>query len=257
MIAAAAGYFFLQGSVGKQTDALIRRSAEPTAIPTPVQIPSVVSHSAKPIPYKGVTYGVDWFTVAPTEHVTLIPNFSDKRSSAKLIADAGCRKAVNGGFYTPDSRPLGMWKNDTQFIARPEVNPLLNGFFWYDGNEPHITETIPPDLARLAVQTGPLLVLNGAALPLRINNDRGARRAVAGIMKNKSAVFFMFSGADNAETTGPLLSDLPAITESAGTLLPSPIEFAINLDGGSASVFIADDFQYPEWKPVGSLFCIK
>lgn len=222
--------------------------------PSPSPLPSV-SPTVKPemVEFNGLSYACAYFEVLDMSKLSLIANFSDKKTSKDNIDENTCTAAVNGGFYDTNNKPLGLFINQSLQTTAIQSS-LLNGFLSIDSS-PDIAYAEPKHV-KMAIQTGPMLLLNGKKLPLIINNDEHARRVIAGITDGGFLVFLTIYTADSV-SQGPLLGDIPEIVEIINTKLPHPLVSAINLDGGNASVFKNKDIYIPEVSTVGSMFCLQ
>lgn len=215
---------------------------------TPTPTPAPVTQNADPFTYS---------LIKPAGSVRLIPNFTQKRDSGSLIDANGCRAAINGGFYDTDAKPLGFFYTDGTIIGKQIRSALVNGFFAADEQEiPFISAVLPDITYGFALQTGPLLFMNGEKLPLVIQNDEPVRRMVAAKTTDNRIIFItVYNG--NSVYEGPRLADLPEIISGINAKENLEISDAVNLDGGSASAFYNGDTRLSELTPVGSLFCIK
>ena len=236
---------------------------EPTPITIEPTISPTLSFSPSPslpsdstdMNQNGKVYRVAWLSVTDPSALTLIPNFTEKRIARSLIDRKQCAQVVNGGFYTKDSQPTGLFITEGKTIRDSIPNTLLNGYVVVaqDGTV-SILESPPEQTARLALQTGPIIIHEGKTLNLAIRDDEFARRVVGGITQNGVIIFLAIYDPENP-WSGPKLADTPSIVSKVAARLQ--ITDAINLDGGSASAFIRDDLSLEELTSVGSFFCIK
>jgi len=170
----------------------------------------------------------------------------------------GCVAGVNGGFFHPDWRPLGLVIAGGQRINRFETSKLLSGVVYSDARGTHI-ERRPRfrDHAGITalLQTGPYLVEHGRAV-------RGLSRADP---RRRTFIATDWSGhwALGATTTPLTLAELAGVLTSPGALTPWPVDRAINLDGGSSTGFFFDrgpeaaPVQMQPWKRVRNLLGVK
>ncbi|MBI4066399.1 phosphodiester glycosidase family protein [Candidatus Gottesmanbacteria bacterium] len=231
-------------------------TTEPTISPAPSlsTSPSPPSESLD-IDENGVIYRVAWLLVHDPSAITLIPNFDQKRTARSLIDSKECTEVVNGGFYTKDNQPTGLFVTQGTTIRGSIPNTLLNGYLVVDqDNNASILASPPDHPARLTLQTGPILIRDGASVKLAIRDDEFARRVVVGITDKGTVVFLAIYDPDNP-WSGPKLADTPYILSKVQVRLQ--FTDALNLDGGSASVFIRGDLSLEELTSVGSFFCIK
>lgn len=228
--------------------------------PLPTVSPTPLPQSAKTPPTVEMNqafFAYDVIRAATASALTLLPNFIEKKDSQSLRSAHACTSAINGGFYTKESRPLGLFQIGTRVWGPAIDSALVNGYLWVDAEEHFlITSELPGVSRRFAMQSGPLLFFNQQMLPLTIHNDSGARRMVAAKTMDNALIFLTVYAADSVYD-GPLLADLPRIVQTISEKERLDIADAINLDGGSASVFYREDTSLSELTPVGSLFCIR
>lgn len=161
---------------------------------------------------------------------------NDRRSLGEVLrGPAGERvlAAVNGGYFHPDYRPLGLLAVDGQTVHGLERAALLSGLLLDNGtNAPALLRReqykpgkTPP---RQALQAGPFLVDNG--LPVAgLNATRPARRtAVLTDGRGRWALAVVTTRLTLAET-GALLARPGLLGEGVS------VKRALNLDGGSST----------------------
>lgn len=217
--------------------------------PTPTVSPTPPENSADSEPYR-----VAWLTANPKD-IMLIPNFSEKRTARSLIDTKECTQVINAGFYTKDNQPTGLFITQGSTIRGNVPNILLNGYVVIDQDNTATIDASPPDTSvRLALQTGPILIRDGAPVTLAIRDDEFARRVAVGVTQGGTVVFFALYDPGNP-WSGPRLADTPGILAQATARLG--VAHAVNLDGGSASAFIRSDLSLEELTSVGSFFCIN
>lgn len=198
-----------------------------------------------------------WFLVNDTDRLTLIPNYDTRQDFRRLVVDNGCKKAINGGFYDTNSKPLGLVVSATKKTSELRPNALFNGFISVDVDGlGGISRSVDPNLVRDGVQTGPMLVESGRAVSLNLKNDSASRRSVAIFTDDDQLLFGMFYDPDSP-LDGPRLSELPELVLKQADKMDVGIVTAINLDGGSASAFYDGGFAVSEWAPVGSVWCLR
>lgn len=251
--------FLLAITIGIVATVLLLRAPETTKqtlSPTPT-----ASYSPTPPPQStdvnlnGKSYRIAWLTIDDLPQLTLIPNFSEKRTARSFVDNKECAEVTSGGFYTKDNEPTGLFVAEGKTIRDNVPNALLNGYFVVDQDNNAMILVSPPDgLVRLALQTGPILVRDGKAVKLTIRDDEFARRVVAGITQKGAVVFLVMHDPENS-WSGPKLADTPGVLSSVMERLQ--LKDAVNLDGGSASVFLKNDLSLEELTSVGSFFCVK
>lgn len=215
--------------------------------PTPSNAKHVIS-----VTYSNLDYYI-FYSPINNRTIELIPNFTQKTASSDLIEEYACSAAVNGGFYTTDNTPLGLFIANGKQYAPEIINDrnLLTGFFSIDENgHPSISGTAP-ERSSLVIQTGPLLLRN---IPFNARIDENARRSLIFKDTHNNYYLGMITLKDDIYS-GPLLSHLSPILSSIDN--PFIIDSAVNLDGGSASTFYEDAFHISELSSIGSLLCIR
>jgi uncharacterized protein YigE (DUF2233 family) len=149
-----------------------------------------------------------------------------------LAKKAEALAAINGGFFTPEYRPLGLLIMDGK-----EVNPLRKadwGVFLIQENKARIIHTSEFQNERnisQALQVGPRLVVNGRELQMKKQN---ARRSALGVTVKNQVILL------NTDFTDIYAQDLARIfhlPESQGGL---ECRDAMALDGGPSAQMYAD-----------------
>jgi exopolysaccharide biosynthesis protein len=201
-----------------------------------------------PIPYQGLEYQVYTQKITSTT-MSLIANFTAKKSSTDLIGENHCRMAVNGGYYTKENQPLGLFYTDERYYnAQIHSKNLTNGFVYQTrAGKFGIAADPPKEPLNFIFQTGPLL---STQIRLTIQDDEMARRILIGQTKNNEVYILALTEATNSNS-GPRLDDIPVLLQK------QPLQFTqlINLDGGSASVYYVPPTSLSEITPIGSLLC--
>lgn len=189
--------------------------------------------------------------------LSLIPNYTEKISSAAITKVNNCSAGINGGFYGLDDKPLGLRVINEQEISRKKTSNLFNGYVVIETDgRMSISGDEPTTTPKYALQTGPLLLLNGSIQNLSMASDKNARRMVMGVDGEGKAilisVFFAVS-----EDSGPLLSQLGEIVKSISDKEKLGMSAAVNLDGGSASAIYTPEVSLSEYNSVGSWWCVR
>lgn len=182
-----------------------------------------------PIKLKALRISLDKFQV----RVLDTRRFGAGRLAIKDLArKSQALAAVNGGFFQPDYRPLGLMIVDGQ-----EVNPLRNadwGIFLIQGNTAriiHTREYLPNGSISQALQVGPRLVVNGRELRMK---KQTARRSAVGITTREKIILL------NTNDTDVYAQDLARIftlPEAEGGL---ECRDALTLDGGPSAQMYAE-----------------
>jgi len=163
-------------------------------------------------------------------------------SLAAAFRANGCVAGVNGGFFHPDWRPLGLVIAGERRINRFETSKLLSGVLYSDASGTHIERRSRfRDHAgiRALLQTGPYLVEHGRAVRGLSRTDPRRRTFIATDWRGHWAL---------GTTTQLTLAELAEVLASPGALTPWPVDRAINLDGGSSTGFFFD--RGPKAAPV-------
>jgi hypothetical protein len=179
-------------------------------------------------------------------------------SLAAAFRANGCVAGVNGGFFHPDRRPLGLVIAGGRRVNRLETSRLLSGVLYSDARGTHIERRARfRDHAGIEalLQTGPYLVEHGRAVRGLSRANPRRRTFVATDWRGRWAL--------GATTTRLTLAELAEVLTSPGTLTPWPVERALNLDGGSSTGFFFDrgpgaaPVQLQPWKRVRNLLGVK
>ena len=204
---------------------------------------------------KGRVYRVAWISVSDPSALSLIPNFDQKRTARSLIDNKECKEVVNGGFYTKDNQPTGLFVTGGETLRGNIPNTFLNGYITVNTDNTTSIASIPPEeKVRISLQTGPILIRGGKMATLAIRDDEFARRVVVAIDTQGKVVFLVVYDPENPYE-GPKLADTPSVL--SGVMERLQLTDALNLDGGSASVFTRGDLSLEELTSVGSFFCIR
>lgn len=196
------------------------------------------------------TYAIYWQPIDATR-LTLIPNFIEKKTAPQIMEENGCSYGANGGFYTPDDKPIGLFRTRNGQLSQATVNTTMNGFFSKDSRgELSISRNAPSEDIEFALQSGPYMTPSSRLL---LKEDSFDRRIL--IVRSQSNMWYFIAITEkNNSFSGPKLSDVPLILEK----LPLDIVEALNLDGGSASAFYSEKgIRFGELTPIGSFFCGK
>ena len=146
-----------------------------------------------------------------------------KKSGAELV--------VNGGFFDPDGKPVGLAMSDGVILSRLGKN-LSGGVLTSDGETASLFPTEGfelPDGGRFAVQCRPRLVVDRAANVKSDDKKRAERTALCTRDSGKVVDVVVVRGSDDGESPGPSLFAL------AAHLVERGCESALNLDGGPST----------------------
>ena len=226
----------------------------PSATFTPT--PTTADPETISLNFEDKTYQISWFTIKDPEQLTLIANFQNKLSADEIIKKHACQRGINAGFYGKDNRPLGIFINDQNDRKNKLESNLFNGIFYLTSNNLFsIEEELPDKPLKFALQSGPFLIFHKNTLPLKIIDDKLARRMV--VATNEKEIIFLAVYDKISPLQGPYLSSLPKIIEAFSQKTGREIINALNLDGGSASAFTKPGLQLKEISAVGGFFCHK
>ena len=171
--------------------------------------------------------------------------FDTKRATLRVIDDEGeaharlaetmtrekCVAGVNGGYFDPEYRPVGLLVSDGRVVMQKQKARLLSGVVSVVNGRVQIqraAEFSPKAKPSNARQCGPFLVEQSKAVP-GLNDTRAARRT-----------FVVSNGADRAAigySTHVTLAQLGSILATPGLAGDLKIQRALNMDGGSSSGF--------------------
>jgi len=162
--------------------------------------------------------------------------------------------AVNGGYFDPDYKPIGLLIVDGTMIAPLQKARLLSGVLSGSAKKVQISRVAEFLLAQIpeaAVESGPMIVDLGKSVR-GLELTRSARRTFAAVGAGDKAALGFCSDVT--------LADLSNILST--TLTPGfKIQRALNLDGGSSSAFWfkranGSAFSIAEEKPVRDFVAI-
>lgn len=168
-----------------------------------------------------------------TKSATLrvIDNSVANDNLAAVMRRENCLAGVNGGYFDPDDKPVGLLICDGNLIAPLRKARLLSGVLVVSGGRIQLLRTAeysPKRTATAALQCGPFLVDHGRPVP-GLNNTRTARRT-----------FICTGGLDRAAIgfcSNATLAELGKILATPGIAPDLKVQRALNLDGGSSSAF--------------------
>lgn len=202
-------------------------------------------------------YQIYWVEVSEIGKLWLYNNLNQKISAKQAFETYQCSLIINGGFYSPEEKPIGWFHNHEGEQSVPQKNSLFDGYIWVSKNDTfEITKTKKnPAETRIGLQSGPILYYQQQPTQLDLNQDKYARRSFAAKTTFNTVIFGLVVDESNTNS-GPLLSQMPEIINQFATQNQITIQSAINLDGGSASAFLTPNIKLSEIKPVGNYFCV-
>jgi len=162
--------------------------------------------------------------------------------------------AVNGGYFDPDYRPIGLLIVDGTMIAPLQKARLLSGVLSASAKRVQISRVAEFSMAQkpdAAVECGPMVVDLGKSVR-GLEPTRAARRTFAAVGAGDKAALGFCSDVT--------LADLSSIL-AAISIPDFKIQRALNLDGGSSSAFWfkranGSAFSISEQKPVRDFVAI-
>jgi len=159
------------------------------------------------------------------------------RNAAQAAASRQGLAAINGGFFTPEGRPLGLLMTNGRAVGSwNQASSLGSGIYHITSGSAQLTrrDRLSPKAAGLAeelLQAGPMLVWDGQAVA-GLNNDKRAERTL--LVWDGGHRWWL--GRSSACTLQQLARALVGHGLSGG-----PTRHALNLDGGSSSeLWISD-----------------
>jgi hypothetical protein len=176
------------------------------------------------------------FFTSPAFRLEVVDLGAESAPSYPGMADAfraaGCAAGVNGGFFHPDWRSLGLVIAQGRREGRFESAKLLSGVVYSDARGTHLVRRRAfrdhPGISAL-LQTGPYLVEGGRAV--RGLSDRNQRR------RTFLATDWRGHWVLGATSSLLTLAELGQCLASPQALTPWGVDRAINLDGGSSTGF--------------------
>jgi uncharacterized protein YigE (DUF2233 family) len=162
--------------------------------------------------------------------------------------------AVNGGYFDPDYKPIGLLIVDGTMIAPLQKARLLSGVLSASAKKVQISRVAEFSIAQkpdAAVESGPMIVDLGKSVR-GLESTRAARRTFAAVGTGDKAALGFCSDVT--------LADLSTILSTTLTT-DFKIQRALNLDGGSSSAFWfkranGSAFSIAEQKPVRDFVAI-
>ena len=168
---------------------------------------------------------------AKSATLRVIDNPTSENDLATLMPRENCLAGVNGGYFDPENKPVGLLISDGNVVAPLRKARLLSGVMVVSNGRMQLLRTAEYSSKRKAteaLQCGPFLVDRGQPVP-GLNDTRSARRS-----------FIIAGGSDRAAIgfcSGVTLAQLGKILATPGTMPDLKVQRALNLDGGSSSAF--------------------
>jgi len=234
----------------------IKDGATNILTPSPSPAPQNKVGEVKGVSFEGNSFSYYFIEASPI-NIHLFSNLSEKLTAEDARIKNNCEYLTSAGFYTKEEKPIGLFVSDFTKISSAIKSTLFNGFFEINSdNNALITQSAPKTDVKIALQSGPILVMDKKPLPLKTTNDETSRRVVLEKTTGDSLIFMVIFKKDNY-SAGPYLKDLPQILNLINSDIKRDIVSAINLDGGSHSAFITNEVSINEISTIGSYFCIR
>src|SRR3990172_5842343 len=229
----------------------------PTQDLSPSPTPAVKGVST--VSFEGEEYSFATIKVTEVSRIKLLPNFSEQKTSEEIINEGKCKNLVNGGFYSEKFAPIGLFISEREEIQRRQTNATFNGFFLVsEGNIPEILRETRDEEYRIALQAGPILIMDSTPLKLYLKAEEQEKdRRVIVSLNDKGETLFIVVFIQNSVFSGPTLASLPELLQEVQNSLGENFVSALNLDGGAASKFWGEGARLKELSPIGSYFCIN
>lgn len=147
------------------------------------------------------------------------------------LAKADAELVVNGGFFGPDHKPVGLAMSKGAVLSRLSKQ-MSGGVLVSDGDTAQLfaAETYEmPDGGTFAIQCKPRLVVDRVANVKTDDGKRAERTALCLRDGGKVIDVVIIRGSEDGESPGPSLFALARFLERSGC------ESALNLDGGPST----------------------
>jgi uncharacterized protein YigE (DUF2233 family) len=148
-----------------------------------------------------------------------------------VLARTGADLVVNGGFFDPDGKPVGLAISGGAALSKLG-KALSGGVLASDGTRATLFAAegfTLPEGSRFALQCRPRLVVDGQANVKSDDGKRAERTALCTREGGRVVEVIVVRGSDDGESAGPSLHALSRHLADAGC------ESALNLDGGPST----------------------
>ena len=185
----------------------------------------------------------------------VVDNPGNVRRLDQVMRERTCLAGVNGGYFQPDMKPLGLLISDGRELNPLHRSRLVGGLVVVRERQLallRVAEFSPEPLPSQALQAGPFVVDHGS--PVRgLESTKRARRTV--VLAGRSGQYGL------AVVEPPLtLAQLANLLTAPEVLHEVRVVRALNLDGGSSSalwVRTNDGLMHlPERKRVRNFLCV-
>jgi uncharacterized protein YigE (DUF2233 family) len=228
--------------------------------PTPSLKPNPTETPVSKISLKSGTFRYNYRQINKNEILTLIPNFDKQLDSDQIIKNNNCLFGINGGFYLPENKPLGLFEINSTKLGKYSSSLTFNGFL-RQSSDNHLTILDYDTLLNLSsssnfvLQSGPLYKLNQSPKTNFADTKAARRHLIAEDSEGNMFIFSIFGTESNYD--GPTLNEIYEFFENPQIKKITNFTVALNLDGGSASAFYDQNqnIHVREIKPLGSFLC--
>ncbi|HEX9601004.1 MAG TPA: hypothetical protein VF985_05910 [Mariniflexile sp.] len=196
--------------------------------------------------------------IEQNDNLELINNLEKKLTSSQALSQYDCNVLTSSYFYTSENVPLGLVEISSDVIQKNnDSSTLINGYFAMSAADTALILDHPgTSTYKFIFQTGPLFLLNNNELTGTLESDSSKRRIVAATDGYNTLYLITLYNQDSRFHGVSLSGVLPALREIEKNI---GITFsdAINLDGGTASVFFDGAVTLPELSFVGGFLCAR
>jgi uncharacterized protein YigE (DUF2233 family) len=166
----------------------------------------------------------------------------------------------NGTFFTKDFKSTGFLLSDGKALHELSTADLLNGIFAIGlDDKPHLITDgkIATNNYSFAIQSGPMLINEKGIIAVSDKSSDMASRTAIGIDKDGHVTLIILKQSllniDNQIT----LYKFAKLLKDAGPLREMGLHSVLNLDGGSSTGLMIEDWYYPEMEKVQNAVIVK
>lgn len=183
----------------------------------------------------------------------------NKKTIEEITQESGAVVGFNGGFFTEDFAPTGLLISAGKPLNEWQKADLLDGTFILDKNRtPSILfNTKPESLENIdfAIQSGPMLINNGAAVA-KPKNGEAASRTVIGIDNQNHIILIILKQSILRLNNKVTLQEIVSLIQEEKELKELGITNLLNLDGGTSSGIFIDQKYFPEMEKVQHIILV-
>jgi hypothetical protein len=212
-----------------------RRAPDPVAaaeLAPPVEAAAAPSPAPESAPaWEAEAYDVHGWSFALDKYELRVVDVAMTTALDAVLSKLGTELVVNGGFFDPQGKPIGLAVSDGAVLSRL-ARKLSGGVVTSDGTRARLWESesfAMPEGTRFAIQCRPRLVVDGVANIKSDDGKRAARTALCLRDGGKTVEVVVVRGAREGEGVGPSLFALSHFLVRRGC------EGAQNLDGGPST----------------------